>query len=825
MVNINEIEQLTTEEKVHLLIGKTSFGSFPVERLGIPRIQYLDGGTGLNWEQLMGDWMNVDTGTARTVLSHFNEPEHLSDNLKQIRSTFIKLLQEHDYPSTSSKEYIPAQPGCYPSGILLGATWNPDVVYECGKALGEEASVCHIDILLGTPNVNLHRDPLNGRLFEGYSEDPYLIAALAPRLVQGVQESGVLANVKHFAANNLETYRQGIDEHISERVLRELYLPGFQACVEGGHVKTLMTSYNKINGIPSTENQWLIQEILRKEWGFGDGLVISDWGAVYDQPAAIAAGNDVDMPGPRSADAILAALERGTLSMDALNTAVSHMLKAIENAPAGKQQQDVCRKHFKETFRSSESFSVVSQEMLQAHRQAAYRCITEGAVLLKNRNQTLPIPKNSRIACIGNDTIHFHDCGDGSARVYTNQTSCLHDFMSYDYYPSADAADLSGTKYVIYSVYVQGQEGTDRKNLELGEAQQAEIRQLIKKAKCHDSRIVLLLNVCGPVDLRFCEQDVDAILCIFFSGMEGGHGVADLLTGVVNPSGKLPLTFPKRYEDCPTYLNPPSPDWTLNYGEGLYVGYRYYDKKGIEPMYPFGFGLSYTTFSLDNIQCQGSAAYELSDTDTLEPYKMTELPSTQASKKSSNKTAGFHISCRVTNTGSCAGQEVVQVYIQDVVSTLDKPVRELKGFQKVYLEPKESKTLDFYLPPSSFASFDPACKMWAVEAGCYQIYLGTSSVDLNPPVTVTITGHSCYDFGKDTPFIRIIQDSTAYSKLLEYAGSIGISESDFQGFAIYTPYFPLEQVLTSVFGWKWKGEELKQRKKEAYRILMHSSSS
>lgn len=784
---MNYIEQLTTEEKVHLLIGKTSFGSCPIERLGIPRIQYLDGGTGLNWEQLMGDWMDVDTGTVRTVLSHFNEPDSLNEEQKQIRLRFIKLLKDHNCPSESPEEYIPVQPGCYPPGMLLGATWNPEVVYECGKALGEEARAFHVDILLGTPNVNLHRDPLNGRLFEGYSEDPYLITALAPKLVQGVQESGVLANVKHFAANNLEAYRQGIDEHIPERVLRELYLPGFQACVESGHAKTFMTSYNKINGVPSTENRWLIQDVLRKEWGFGDGLVISDWGAVYNQPAAIAAGNDIDMPGPRSADAIFAALENGSLSMEALDTAVSHMLKAIESSKAGQHLNCDCQAQL-------------------AHKQAAYRAITEGAVLLKNKNQTLPIRTGSRIACIGNDTIHFHDCGDGSARVYTNKTSSLGDYISYDYYAVSEDADLSGIDYVIYSVYVQGQEGRDRSGLELTDTQKTEIITIIKKAKESHSRVVLLLNVCGPVDLRFCEQELDAILCIFFPGMEGGHGVADLLTGAVNPSGKLPLTFPKRYEDCPTYLNQPSPDWTLNYGEGLYVGYRYYDKKDIAPMYPFGFGLSYTTFCLDEIECQGSNNYEL-------PYNNADTITNPI----------FHISCRITNTGNYAGSEVIQLYVQDVVSTLDKPLRELKSFQKVYLEPKESRMLDFYLPASAFTSFDPAYKAWAIEPGIYQIYLGTSSRDLEEPVSVTITGHSCYDFGKDTPFIRIMEHETAYTKLLEYANTIGISESDFQGFAVYTPYFSLERVLNSVFGWKWKGEELEHQKNRLYEILKEIS--
>lgn len=775
------IQEMSLDEKIHLLNGGSSFGSYPIERLGIPRIQFLDGGTGMNWEQLMGDWMGLDAGTIRQVLANFNQPEQLSPEQQKVRMDFIHLLEEHHCTTE--------QPGCYPPGILLGATWNPRVVYECGQALGQEALDYHVDILLGTPNVNLHRDPLNGRLFEGYSEDPYLITVLAPELVKGVQESGVSANVKHFAANNLEAYRQGVDEHIPERVLQELYLPGFRACVEKGQVQTLMTAYNKINGIACTENAWLIQDVLRKEWGFGDGLVLSDWGAVYDQPAAIRAGNDIDMPGPRNQDAILDAIQNGTLTEEELNLAVAHMLAAIFHSPAGKAFLSPTHSDKHKTNGLSGDFKT----------KAAYHAITEGAVLLKNRSHTLPLRKGSRVALIGAETALFHDCGDGSARVYTNKTTSLSEELSRDtdyhclYFEHVSEGCLAGCDYGILTVHVPGQEGRDRRSLELSPSQQEQILNAIQEGKKTNTRFILILNVCGPVDLRFCEKELDAILCIFFPGMEGGRGVRDILTGAVNPSGKLPLTFPKRLEDCPTFLNQPSPDWTLNYGEGIYVGYRYYDKKDIAPLYPFGYGLSYTEFELSN--------------------PMPDCPSILSLKDD------VILTCQLTNIGACGGSEVVQLYVNDVYSVLEKPLRELKAFQKVYLEPGETKKLTFRFPVRSLAAFDPAYRTWAVEPGEYRFYIGQSSRQLQEPVSLTIDDKSCYDFQADTPFIRILEHPAAYPALLKVCEKYQITESDFQGFAVYTPYFNLERVLDSVLGWKLKGDALTAARQEIYQLL------
>lgn len=777
------LQDLTLEEKVSLLNGASSFRSAAIERLNIPSIRYLDGGTGINWEQLMGDWLNVDTGTVREVLIHFNEPELLSPNHQEVRESFVKILAQNG----CTKE----QPGCYPPGILLGATWNPQIVYECGVALGQEALAYQVDILLGTPNVNLLRDPLNGRFFEGYSEDPYLIMELAPKLVHGVQESGVLANVKHFAANNLEAYRQGIDEHIPERVLQELYFPGFRACVEQGKVKTLMTAYNKINGVACTENHALLQETLRKEWGFGDNLIISDWGAVYHQDKAIAAGNDIDMPGPRNQDVVFAALAKGILTEEELDKAVSHMLKAIVQTPVARGRYT----------KDSQNFTMENSEF---QKQTAYEAIVEGAVLLKNANGALPFDKGSKIALIGSETKYFHDCGDGSARVYTNKTTSLWEELVGDnayecaYFEQIDEDILCGYNYAVVTAFVQGQEGRDRSSLQLSAAKQEQINRVIHEAKKNNTKVILILNVCGPVDLQFCENDLDGILCIFFPGMEGGRGVKDILTGKVNPSGKLPITFPKRLEDTPTYLNPPSTDWTINYGEGLYVGYRYYDKKGIAPLYPFGYGLSYTTFKIEDIvrEC---------------PVEVT-------------KEESICISCKITNTGNVFGKEVLQLYVEDVVSTLDKPIRQLKAFQKVALEAGETTVVKFEVPVKALASYDPAYKQWEVEPGEYCFYLGQSSREMVGYVSVKVVGSSLYDFQGNTPFIRILDHPEAYKRILEYCKKYQIQESDFQGFAVYTPYFDLERVLDSVLGWSLKDEALEMAKTDIYRMIKNFST-
>lgn len=548
------------------------------------------------------------------------------------------------------------------------------MVKLCGNAVAKEMDVYQVDMVLGSPNVNIHRDPLNGRVFEGYSEDPCLVAKLAPEFVKGIQEEGLIANVKHYAANNQETQRQNINETIPVRALYEIYFPGFEACVREGKVKSLMDAYNKVNGTACAMNKWLLTEVLREEWGF-EGLVVSDWGAVYDQVKGIAAGNDLDMPGPRDVKPIVDAVENGTLSMEDLNRAVTKMLEMLLDMPVMKGRRT----------------SVIDREY---SRRVAHDCAAEGFVLLKNQDGLLPLSDQVNISFMGERCKKFLESGGGSAMVYTDQSTSLLDVMA----EKIGSEHVSFGKItpkedvVVIAVSAWGQEGKDREAMDVDPEDKAILLAAIKEAKALQKRIVVILNVSGPVDMTEYLEDVDAVLCVFLPGQEGGRVAAEILLGEVNPSGKLPLTFPKKYADCPTYGNFPGCAAEVHYGEGIFVGYRYYEYKGVEPLYAFGYGLSYSNFRIHGLTLSS---------DTLDmdgDGRITAM-------------------AKVKNISRTAGKEVVQLYIRDVKSTLVKPVKELKAFQKVYLEPGEEKQVCFELSRDMLKSYDNELSQWVAEAG------------------------------------------------------------------------------------------------------------
>ena len=695
-MNVNTIlEKMTLEEKARLVNGATFFGMASIDRLGISRMQLLDGGTGMNFEQLFGDMVDVgklavdstNGMVGSTILTHvieyYFEPEKLTQEELELHAWIKERLEKN----LKGVDYAP---GCFPPGILLGATWNKEVVHEVGEALGKEARLYGVNILLGTPNVNIHRDPLNGRIFEGYSEDPCLVSELAPELVKGVQKYGVAANVKHFAANNQETNRVGINETISARALDEIYFPGFKACVKEGGVKTVMSAYNRINGVPCTENRWLLTDKLREEWGF-DGVVLSDWGAVYHPVEALKAGNELAMPGPLPWEPIAEAVQSGTLSEDELNLAVKRILGMIDWI--GKK--------------SFESSQIEPQDLKEETDQAAYRAACEGVVLVENAG-FLPFDSDKKVSVLGSGAEKLMDCGSGSAGITTNRTSHLRQGLNI--------VDPAEAQAFVFVSRLSGMEGNDRPHmhldiedikllyaygaLEWDKTPECIREQLegINKAKDCGKPMVLVLNICGPVDLSYLDREVvKAVLIAFLPGMEGGRAIADILNGKINPSGKLPLTFPMRYEDTPTYLNFPGDGYEVCYGEGIYVGYRYYDKKKIAPLYPFGYGMSYTTF-----KCCGVGDVCVTDKDIT--WKIS-----------------------VTNTGEMAGAQVIQIYISDPYATLPKPVKELKTFEKVYLQPGESKTITFKINKEQLASYDTDLKMWTVEEGYYDMIAATSS--------------------------------------------------------------------------------------------------
>lgn len=712
------LQEMTVEEKAKLVTGGSPFASEPMEKYGIPAMFMLDGGTGFNSFQNASE---VGFQIAKKSAAEkgeeldresFGSMGGLVLGLRTIQNA--KAQNAGNEEKTPKKEY-----GCYPPGMFFGATWNPDAIEACGHALGKEMGALGIDVILGTPNVNIHRNPLGGRLFEGYSEDPCLVSKLEPAFVKGVQSEGPLANVKHFAANNQETDRMGVDEHIPERALREIYLPGFKACVDAG-CKTLMSSYNKINGVPSAMNPWLLTKVLREEWGF-DGFVTSDWAGAYDQVAAIAAGNDLAMPGPRGIQCIVKAVEEGKLKEEQLDICIRRFLNVLLQAPV----------------MTKKNITFDMKEAVEATEFAA----REGITLLKN-NGVLPLSKEAKVTFYGKRSKAFSGSGAGSAQVETTLITNPYDStmaligkenVTFEQ-PSSD------TKIMIVTAGANGQEGSDRLDMEMDTDDKTALEKAISDAKKNDGKVILLLNTAGPVSLMDYEAEINAVICAYYPGMQGGKVLADVLFGDVNPSGKLPLTYPKFYHDCPSYKNFPGENKEVWYGEGIYVGYRYFDAKKIEPLYPFGFGLSYTTFELSELQVAEKVNVENEDVT---------------------------VSVKVKNTGERAGSEVVQVYVHDVISRFDKPVKELKGFQKVYLDAGEEKEVHITLKKMDFAGYSTELGVWANEPGEYDILVGTSSADICFSKRIFVQCRNAFCFKESTSIGEIVANGRAVKLINE----------------------------------------------------------
>lgn len=704
---------LTSEQQIRLVNGASFFGTAAIPEKNIPRLQLLDGGTGINFEQFFGDILSkngkggIGSDALRNVLENFYTPSELKDEASKNLYDWIYKQLEEIFPDMIA-------PGCYPPGILLGATWNPEVIYAVGAALGQEARAYGVNILLGTPNVNLHRDIRNGRLFEGYSEDPCLISKLAPSLVKGVQSEGVAANVKHFAANNQETNRMNINEHISERALHELYFPGFEACVKEG-VATVMSAYNQINGIPCTENKTLLTDILRTEWGF-DGVVMSDWNAVYHPAEAVNAGNDLAMPGPIAPDKLTAALGDGTLNPKALEASSDRMI------------------------RLASKYSLPAEGSIDTKQtdKAAYDAAAEGIILLKN-NGVLPLENAARIALYGKHSDNLLTCGEGSAGIHTNRNISFYRALSEKFDSVNHNMKADNTDTFIYVYSLPGQEGNDLADISIPQNTADEISQLLDMVDSKNIKKILILNVSAPVAFTELEKRFDAVLCIFLPGMQGANALADCLCGKINPSGKLPLTWPERAEDMPTYLNFPGDGMQVHYGEGIFVGYRWYDARKIKPLYPFGHGLSYTEFEISRLEA-----------------------------KSKTFTDSVDIIAEVVNKGEQAGKTVVQIYVSDRFSTLTKPVRELKAFKKISLNPHEKTTLTFTLKKSDFESYDPNFKMKIMEEGYYDISAGLSSRDLHAYCSVYADVESPYSYGGNTSIKTIYENPKLKAVLKEF---------------------------------------------------------
>jgi beta-glucosidase len=789
------IQAMTLEEKARLVAGAMAFETCPVERLGIPAFVPADGHNGINIMQLLGNIVPrvlAEQGKSRDSLRElFKALWDLGvPDLGQVfageldpavvrglypeQATFLKALV------AGVRASLPEEglPSCFPPGIVMGATWNPALVGECGRAVAKEAKAFGVDMLLG-PNVNIHRDPLGGRVFESYSEDPYLASRMAVGYVQGVQSEGVAADVKHFAANNQEYLRQGIDEVIPERALREIYFPAFKAAVQEGGCWTVMSAYNKINGVDCALNKRLLTEILRDEWGFA-GFVVSDWGAAYDRIEALNAGNDLEMPGPQDPQEIVAAVERGALKESVLDERIAHILGVLIKLPAfgGKERLEVDRTL---SARLAKSIAV------------------EGAVLLRNENGALPLGEESVLAVLGENARNPLSTGGGSAGVLSPYTVSLLEGLEARFGKERvcfgeipENADA-----VIVSVGVQSGEGRDRDSLALAAEDVATIKEAAQACREKAIKSVVVLNVCGPVEVYEWIDDVDAVLLIWLGGMELGHAAAALLSGDENPCGKLPLTFPRRYRDTPSCINFPGEFGRVCYGEGIYVGYRYYDVKGIAPQFPFGFGLSYTTFELGNLRLSASTL-NLDEDEALTVY------------------------VDVTNTGERRGKQVVQLYISDVASTPHKPPKELKGFQKVYVGAGETQTVQFRVTRRSLEHYDPKREAWCVEPGTFRVLVGTSAQDISLSGEFRAVGFNPYGYGPETPIEKVMSDEKAVAVLQKYLPAEIASPRTMAMVLQYNPHRPLDKVWTEWFDnalGDRSEEEKAEIRREAYQDL------
>ena len=577
------------------------------------------------------------------------------------------------------------QATCFPTGVTTANSWDTDLLHAVGTAIGEEARDQSVDIVLG-PGCNLKRNPLCGRNFEYYSEDPYLSGKLAAGFIRGVESQGVGTSLKHFAANSQERSRFTSDSIMDERTLRELYLTGFELAVKEGKPATVMCSYPKLNGIHTSDHKELLTDILRTEWGF-EGIVITDWGAMNDRIEGFRAGCDLNMPGGSNymVKETMQAVKNGTLSESDIDACVRRLLQQVSRAVQTQAEPHLCD--------------------YAAHHDLARRAAEQGAVLLKNENRILPLSADAKIAVIGAMAKDIRYQGAGSSHVNPHTLEQPLDFLPGAVYAAGcdDRGDTNDTLLSEVSaaaadaqiaVVFAGlparyeSEGFDRDDMRMPEGH---VRMIEAAAAANPNTVVVLL--CGSaVECPWAER-VKAVLYMGLCGQAGGAAIANLLYGNVSPSGRLAESWPYTYADVPSSETFAKIDDAL-YTEGIYVGYRYYEKAAVPVRWPFGYGLSYTTFGYSDLTLQDRT-----------------------------------VSVTVTNTGSCAGAEVVQLYIAAPQDGIHRPIRELKGFQKVFLQPGESKTLSFTLDDRSFSIWE---KGWKVPAGVYTVQIA----DLTCPVTV-----------------------------------------------------------------------------------------
>jgi beta-glucosidase len=626
----------------------------------------------------------------------------------------------------STKSYYAT---AWPVGTLLASSWDTALVKKVGVAFGNEIKEYGVDVILA-PGMNIQRNPLNGRNFEYFSEDPYVSGYMAAAMVNGIQSNGVGTSIKHFAANNQESNRNAVNAIIGERALRELYLRSFEIAVKRSQPMTVMSSYNKINGTYTSESNDLLTKILREEWGF-KGMVMTDWFGGKDPVAQMKAGNDLLEPGtPRQQQAIIDAVKNGTLDVKVLDQNVERVLLYILKTPSFRKYQ------------------YSNTPDLKSHATLSRNAAADGMVLLKNDNSALPLKKGQKVALFGIGSYKPVIGGTGSGAVVVAYTVALEKGLSQIGYvpdtalktiyvtqikadlkthpeknmvlgsphlvpePELKATDISTAAdqddIGIFTIRRNAGEGADRKveDFYLSEAEKTQLKAVGDAFHARGKKLIVVLNIGGAIEMESWSKNVDAILLAWQPGLEAGNAIADVLSGGVDPSGKLATTFPVKYEDEPSaksFPGTPANRPTENiYDEGIYVGYRYFNTFSVKTSYPFGYGLSYTKFTYSNLKLSAVAFSK----------KMT-------------------VTVTVTNTGKVAGKEVVQLYLSAPHKTLDKPSEELKGFGKTgLLQPGASQTLTFTIDPKNLASFNTEKSSWIADAGKYIVKIGASSADI-----------------------------------------------------------------------------------------------
>ncbi|PKQ64884.1 glycosyl hydrolase [Labilibaculum filiforme] len=691
------LKQLTLKEKLDLCHAQSKFSSKGVARLGIPEIWMSDGPHGVRAEIAWDSW-------------------------------------EHAGWTNDSCTAFPAL-------TCLAATFNTDLSYKYGKAIGEEARYRKKDILLG-PGVNIYRTPLNGRNFEYMGEDPYLASKMVVPYIHGVQENGVAACVKHYALNNQEHWRDHINVEISDRALYEIYLPAFKAAVQEGKVWSIMGAYNQFRGQYCCHNELLVNKILKGDWAF-DGVLVTDWGATHDTKQAALYGLDIEMGTGTDG---LTSSQKNAYDNYFMANPLLKMVKAgeIDESVIDEKVRRVLRLMFRTTMNKSRPFGSMNSE---EHFNVAREIAQEGIVLLKNKNNFFPIdPKKTQtIAVIGENATKIMTLGGGSSELKTiheisplegiqkrfKNAKVLH-AMGYASGPSVygrvidsklntdslktEAIKIAKKADIVLFVgglnknHHQDCEGDDRKHFSLPFGQDNLLNEILKV----NSNTAVILVSGNAVEMPWLSK-VDAVLQTWYLGSEAGNAIADIISGDINPSGKLPFSFPVKLEDNAAHsfgkIAYPGDGTNQEYKEDILVGYRWHDTKNIKPLYAFGYGLSYTSFTVLEAQTDQST------------YQKNEL---------------ITVSCEIKNTGDKKGAEVIQLYVSDLEASVLRPLKELKSFKKIVLNPGESKTITLEISTNDLAYFDDSMMDWKLEKGRFKLLIGTSSQDIEKTITIEV---------------------------------------------------------------------------------------